>query len=70
MIDVRSGEWVAIDYLRDEPKDSRAGSRRHGSYGVIADSKNNFYGLELGGGLRHPGGCQDAVIHFLPDSDS
>ena len=48
-IDVRSGEWVAIDYLRDEPKDSRAASRRRGSYGVVSDSKNNFYGLELGG---------------------
>ncbi len=47
-IDVRSGEWVAIDYLRDEPKDSPAASRRHGSYGVVSDSKNNFYGLELG----------------------
>ncbi|MDA2934339.1 carboxypeptidase regulatory-like domain-containing protein [Acidobacteria bacterium AH-259-D05] len=46
-VDVGSGEWSAIDYLRDEPKDSPH-YKRHGSYGVVADSQNNFYGLELG----------------------
>jgi streptogramin lyase len=42
-VDIASGEWTEIDYKKLQPP----GARDHGSYGVAADSKNNFYGLEL-----------------------
>jgi virginiamycin B lyase len=42
-VDMATGEWTAIDYLKLQPP----GTRDHGSYGVAADSKNNFYGLEV-----------------------
>jgi virginiamycin B lyase len=42
-VDVATGEWTEIDYKKLQPP----GARDHGSYGVAADSKNNFYGLEL-----------------------
>ncbi len=48
-VDLKSGEWVPIDYKRDIPKDSPLASRNFGSYGVSSDSKNNFYGMNLGG---------------------
>ncbi|MBI3940219.1 MAG: carboxypeptidase regulatory-like domain-containing protein [Acidobacteria bacterium] len=47
-VDLRSGEWHTVDYMKDIPKDSPAAARQHGSYGVAADSQNNFYGMELG----------------------
>jgi streptogramin lyase len=42
-VDVATGEWTEIDYRKMQPP----GARDHGSYGVAADSKNNFFGLEL-----------------------
>jgi len=42
-VDVATGEWTEIDYRKMQPP----GAKDHGSYGVAADSKNNFYGLEL-----------------------
>jgi streptogramin lyase len=48
-VDLKTGQWVPINYKRDIPKDSPLASRNFGSYGVVADSKNNFYGLNLGG---------------------
>jgi len=42
-VDMKTGKWTTIDYLKGQP----AGAKDHGSYGVSADSKNNFYGLEL-----------------------
>jgi streptogramin lyase len=41
--DIKTGQWSAIDYLKGQPP----GAKDHGSYGVAADSKNNFYGMEL-----------------------
>ncbi|HYR90156.1 MAG TPA: carboxypeptidase regulatory-like domain-containing protein [Terriglobia bacterium] len=48
-VDLKTGEWKAIDYHRDIPKDSSLANRNFGSYGVASDSKNNFYGLNLNG---------------------
>jgi streptogramin lyase len=48
-VDLKTGQWVAIDYKRDIPKDSPLFNRNFGSYGVAVDSKNNFYGMNLGG---------------------
>ncbi len=42
-VDMATGEWTEIDYRKLQPP----GAKDHGSYGVAADSKNNFYGLEL-----------------------
>ena len=42
-VDMATGQWTAIDYHKLQPP----GARDHGSYGVAADSKNNFYGLEV-----------------------
>jgi virginiamycin B lyase len=42
-VDMATGQWAAIDYKKLQPP----GAKDHGSYGVAADSKNNFYGLEL-----------------------
>ena len=42
-VDVATGQWTKIDYLKMQPP----GARDHGSYGVAADSRNNFYGLEV-----------------------
>jgi|SRR5579871_5682993 len=44
-VDMATGKWTAIDYLKGQP----AGAKDHGSYGVAADSHNNFYGMELNG---------------------
>lgn len=41
--DIATGKWTEIDYLKGQPP----GAKDHGSYGVAADSKNNFYGMEL-----------------------
>jgi virginiamycin B lyase len=48
-VDLKTGQWTAIDYKRDIPKDSPLAKLNFGSYGVAVDSKNNFYGLNLGG---------------------
>jgi streptogramin lyase len=42
-VDIATGEWTEIDYRKMQPP----GAKDHGSYGVAADSKNNFFGLEL-----------------------
>jgi streptogramin lyase len=42
-VDIASGEWTEIDYRKMQSP----GAKDHGSYGVAADSKNNFFGLEL-----------------------
>jgi virginiamycin B lyase len=42
-VDMATGQWTEIDYRKMQP----AGAKDHGSYGVAADSKNNFYGLEV-----------------------
>jgi len=42
-VDMKTGEWTEIDYKKMQPP----GFKDHGSYGVAADSRNNFYGLEL-----------------------
>jgi len=42
-VDMATGEWTEIDYKKMQPP----GGKDHGSYGVAADSRNNFYGLEL-----------------------
>jgi virginiamycin B lyase len=42
-VDIKTGKWTTIDYLKGQP----AGAKDHGSYGVAADSQNNFYGMEL-----------------------
>ena len=47
-VDVRTGTWRAIDYSVGLPKDSPI-IRQLSSYGVAADSKNNFYGMNLNG---------------------
>ena len=48
-VDLKSGQWTAIDYKRDIPKDSPLAKLNLGSYGVAVDSRNNFYGMNLGG---------------------
>ncbi len=47
-VDVKSGEWTTIDYSKGVPKGGPPADRL-GSYGVAADSKNNFYGMNFGG---------------------
>ena len=47
-VDVKTGEWKAIDYSVGLPKDSPI-IRQLSSYGVASDSRNNFYGLNLNG---------------------
>jgi streptogramin lyase len=46
-VNVKTGEWQAIDYDAGQPKDSLV--RGLSAYGVASDSKNNFYGLNLNG---------------------
>ena len=47
-VNVKSGEWQAIDYDADQPKDASA-VKGLSAYGVASDSKNNFYGMNLNG---------------------
>jgi streptogramin lyase len=47
-LDVKTGEWYTVDYSRGLPKNGPPADRL-GSYGVISDSKNNFYGTNFGG---------------------
>jgi len=48
-LDIKTGVWTAIDYTRGVPQDRIEEASKISSYGVAADSKNNFYGLELSG---------------------
>jgi streptogramin lyase len=47
-VDLKTGQWRAVDYAVGLPKDSPI-LRGLGSYGVASDSKNNFYGMNLNG---------------------
>ena len=47
-LDVKTGEWYTVDYSRGLPKNGPPADRL-GSYGVISDSRNNFYGTNFGG---------------------
>jgi virginiamycin B lyase len=47
-LDVKTGEWYKVDYSRGLPKNGPPADRL-GSYGVISDSRNNFYGTNFGG---------------------
>jgi len=47
-LDVQTGEWYTIDYAQGLSAGSPAANRLS-SYGVVTDSKNNFYGLNLNG---------------------
>ena len=47
-LDIKTGEWHTVDYSRGLPKDGPPADRL-GSYGIISDSKNNFYGTNFGG---------------------
>ena len=47
-LDVKSGEWYTVDYSRGLPKNGPPADRL-GSYGVISDSRNNFYGTNFSG---------------------
>ncbi len=47
-LDLKTGEWYTVDYSRGLPKNGPPADRL-GSYGVISDSKNNFYGTNFGG---------------------
>ena len=47
-LDVKTGEWYTVDYSKGLPKDGPRADRLS-SYGVISDSKNNFYGTNLQG---------------------
>lgn len=47
-VDVKTGQWRAIDYAVGLPKDDPI-VRQLSSYGVASDSKNNFYGMNLNG---------------------
>ena len=46
-VNIKTGEWEPIDYMAGQPKDKAV--RGLSSYGVVSDSKNNFYGLNLNG---------------------
>ena len=47
-VDLKTGEWRAIDYSKGLPKGGPTADRL-GSYGVVSDSRNNFYGMNLNG---------------------
>jgi virginiamycin B lyase len=47
-LDVKTGEWYTVDYSKGLSKDGPPADRLS-SYGVISDSKNNFYGTNLNG---------------------
>jgi virginiamycin B lyase len=46
-VNVKTGEWQAIDYEASQPKDKIV--KGLSAYGVASDSKNNFYGMNLNG---------------------
>ena len=47
-LDVKTGEWYTVDYSRGLPKNGPPADRL-GSYGIISDSRNNFYGTNFSG---------------------
>jgi len=46
-LDVRSGQWIALDLYKDIPKDSPVAARRHSCYGIAADSQNNMWCMDF-----------------------
>jgi virginiamycin B lyase len=46
-VNVKTGEWKAIDYEASQSKDKVV--KGLSAYGVASDSKNNFYGMNLNG---------------------
>jgi streptogramin lyase len=48
-VDLTSDKWDTVDYTQGLPPDSPLAKLNLGSYGVAADSKNNFYGMNFGG---------------------
>src|SRR5260370_31005408 len=46
-VDLKSGNWVTIDYTQALPPNSPLSKLNLGSYGVAAVSKNNFYGMKF-----------------------
>jgi virginiamycin B lyase len=47
-VNVKTGEWQAIDYDAGQSRDASA-VKGLSAYGVASDSKNNFYGMNLNG---------------------
>jgi streptogramin lyase len=70
-LDVKTGEWYTIDYSKGLPKDGPR-AERLSSYGVISDSKNNFYGTNLNGQyiIRVDGKTRDVTPFPTPTPNS
>jgi virginiamycin B lyase len=70
-LDVKTGEWYTIDYAKGLPKDGPRADRLS-SYGVISDSKNNFYGTNLNGQyiIRVDGKTRDVTPFPTPTPNS
>ena len=64
-VDMATGQWTEIDYRKMQPP----GAKDHGSYGVAADSKNNFYGLELEADYIIKVDAKSSRAHLLSDTD-
>ena len=70
-LDVKTGEWYTVDYSKGLPKDGPR-SDRLSSYGVISDSKNNFYGTNLNGQyiIRVDGKTRNVTPFQTPTANS
>ncbi len=70
-LDVKTGEWYTVDYSKGLPKDGPRADRLS-SYGVISDSKNNFYGTNLNGTyiIRVDGKTRDVTPFPTPTPNS
>jgi streptogramin lyase len=70
-LDVKTGEWYTVDYSKGLPKDGPRADRLS-SYGVISDSKNNFYGTNLNGQyiIRVDGKTRDVTPFPTPTPNS
>ncbi|HEY2986218.1 MAG TPA: carboxypeptidase regulatory-like domain-containing protein [Candidatus Binatia bacterium] len=70
-LDVKTGEWYTVDYAKGLPKNAPPADRLS-SYGVISDSKNNFYGTNLNGQyiIRVDGKTRDVTPFPTPTPNS
>jgi streptogramin lyase len=70
-LDVKTGEWYTVDYSKGLPKDGPRADRLS-SYGVISDSKNNFYGTNLNGQyiIRVDGKTRNVTPFQTPTANS
>ena len=70
-LDLKTGEWYTVDYSRGLSKDAPLANRLS-SYGVISDSKNNFYGTNLNGTyiIRVDGKTRDVTPFPTPTPNS